>query len=69
LFTRENVLVGFVAWYLLTLCIIGLGLYVAVCLTGMNLDSVVHSAIVGGPVAGAITALTIPRLRQDREKK
>jgi hypothetical protein len=68
LFLHENVLIGFVAWYVLTLFLVSLAIYLGCRFAGVRFDSVVLSTLVGVPVAGAITAVTIPRLRRERPK-
>lgn len=68
LFNHENLLVAFVAWYLLLLLLFLAGFYFALhYVPGVKVDSTVITAIVGGPIATAITAVTIPRV--GRKKK
>jgi hypothetical protein len=66
-FVHENVLVCFVAWYLLSLLLIGSGFWIAFhYVPTLAVDTVIMSTIVGGPVAGAITAVTIARIGRPR---
>ncbi len=63
LFADDNVLICFLAWYVLSLTLIGLGFWLAFrFVPSLRLDPVIVSTIVGAPVAGAITAVTIARL-------
>jgi hypothetical protein len=64
-FSHENVLYCFLAWYFLSLLLIASGFLLAFhYLPGLKLDTVIVSTVVGGPVAGAITAVTIAKLRR-----
>ena len=62
-FTHENVLVCFCAWYIFSAILICFGFWLAsLLIPAFKLDTVILSTIVGGPVAGAITAVTVARL-------
>ena len=68
LFNHENLLISFIAWYLLLFLLFAMGFHLALrYVPGVKVDSTVITAIVGGPIATAITAVTIPRL--SRKKK
>ncbi len=63
IFRHENELVCFMAWYVLSLVLILSGFILAIHFEpGLRVDTVVISTVVGGPVAGAITAVTIAKL-------
>ena len=68
LFNNENLLVAFVAWYLLLLVLFLTGFYLALhYIPGVKVDSTMITAIVGGPIATAITAVTIPRFSKGKK--
>jgi hypothetical protein len=67
LFNHENLLISFMAWYLFFLLLFGLGFHLALRYAqGIKVDSTVITAIVGGPIATAIAAVTIPRVSKKK---
>jgi hypothetical protein len=62
LFSHENVLVAFVSWLILMLVLFWGGFYVALRFVPIKMDSTILAALIGGPIATAVTAATIPRL-------
>lgn len=71
-FTHENLLACFMAWYVLTLLLtVGTLRVVLHFLPSVNVDSVLVSLIVGGPLACAVSAVALSRTkkRDDTEPK
>ncbi len=69
-FVHENVLIAFCAWYVVTMLLFCGGFEVAFRLVpSMKVDSTIVTAIVGGPIATAVTAVTIPRLARNKKDK
>jgi hypothetical protein len=65
LFTHKNVLLCFLCWYILALFLVSLGFMFALHhFPNIKVDSTIITALVGGPVAAAVTAVTLPRLSQ-----
>jgi hypothetical protein len=68
LFNHENLLISFFTWYVLLLLLFSGGFYFALrYIPGVKVDSTVITAAVGGPIATAITAVTIPRVGKKKK--
>lgn len=62
-FNQENLLLSFCAWYVLFLVLFSAGFYLAFRhFNSLKIDTTIVATLVGGPIATAITAATIPRL-------
>lgn len=69
-FTHENVLIAFCAWYLLLLLLFCGGFYLAFRLVpSMKADTTIIATLIGGPIATAVTAVTIPRLSKGKKQQ
>jgi hypothetical protein len=68
LFTHANVLVAFCAWLALMLLLFWGGFYVALRWFSIKMDSTIMTALIGGPVATAVTGATIPRLGKAKKR-
>lgn len=63
LFSHEKLIVSFLAWYLLSLGLFLLGFRIAFHLfPSLNVDTTIVTTFVAGPIAAAVTAVTVPRL-------
>jgi hypothetical protein len=70
LFNHENVLISFLAWYVFLLVLFCAGFYMALrYFPSIVVDSTVITALVGGPIAGAVTAVTIPRFGKKKTRQ
>jgi len=61
-FSDENPLVAFLCWFPFLLVLFGGGLFVALRLFAVKMDSTIVTTLIGGPILGALTAVTIPRI-------
>ena len=67
---HQNVLVAFCSWYAVTLLLFCGGFYFAFRLVpSIKMDTTIVTAVVGGPIATAVTAVTIPRLSRNKKDK
>jgi len=62
LFRHQNVLVAFFSWLLLLSLLFGLAMFVALRHFQVEADSTTITALISGPILGAVTAVTIPRI-------
>jgi hypothetical protein len=68
-FKHESPLVVFFSWLILLGLLISVGFRVALPYFGIKMDSTIITMLVGGPILGAITAVTIPRVvRQKKDR-
>lgn len=66
-FVQENLLLSFLSWYALFLGLFAVGLYSAFrYVQSLRMDSTLVAMLVGGPIATAITAATLPRLTKSK---
>jgi hypothetical protein len=68
-FTHRNVLVAFCAWLVLMLVLFWGGFYIALRFFPLKMDSTIMTALIGGPVATAVTGATIPRLGKSKKRQ
>lgn len=61
-FGHENLLVAFLSWFVLLFLLFGIGLFEASRLLAIKADSVIITTLISGPILGAVTAVTIPRI-------
>lgn len=65
-FGHENPMIAFLCWLVLLFCLFSGGFYLALRFTSLRLDSTILNALIGGPILGAVTAVTIPRISKSR---
>lgn len=68
-FTHANVLVAFCAWLILMVVLFWGGFYLALRLFQIKMDSTIMTALIGGPIATAVTGATIPRLGKTKKRQ
>jgi hypothetical protein len=66
-FNHENPLIAFFAWLAFLFLLFNGAFALALRYFGIKMDSAILTMLVGGPILGAITAVTIPRM--GRQKK
>lgn len=62
LFRHQNVLLAFASWLLLLSFLFGLAMFIALRHFQVKPDSTIVTALISGPILGAVTAVTIPRI-------
>lgn len=68
LFSHQNVLVAFLAWWILMFVLFCGGFYIAFRLVpALKMDTTVVTAMIGGPITTAVAAVTIPRLSHSKK--
>ena len=65
-FQHDNPMIAFLCWLALLFCLFSCGFYVALRFTSLRFDSTILNALIGGPILGAVTAVTIPRISKSR---
>lgn len=69
LFVHENVLISFFSWLVLTLLLFWGGFGLVLRIVSLKLDSTLIVALIGGPIAAAVTGATVPRLGKSKTTK
>src|SRR6266478_3825700 len=59
-FGHENLIVAFLSWFVLLFSLFGVGLFGATRRFAIEVDSVIITTLISGPILGAVTAVTIP---------
>jgi hypothetical protein len=67
-FSHRNVLVAFCAWLVLMIVLFWGGFYIALRFFAVRMDSTIMTALIGGPIATAVTGATIPRLGKSKKR-
>jgi hypothetical protein len=67
LFGHENPLLAFFVWLIFLALLFSIGFFEMLRYFAIKVDSTILTTLVGGPILGALTAVTIPRL--GRQKK
>lgn len=68
-FIHENVLVAFCSWLVLMSLLFWGGFFFALRMFPIKIDSTIMTALIGGPVATAVTGATIPRLGKNKKHR